>query len=86
MRQLAHFPLAIRPTGTPSLSGVVSTMAGLTVEETDRNGLRLRRFREHPGRGVFCRAAAPQERDEGSGGIPVLRMIDAALSRPSTAA
>ena len=74
------------PAGTPSLRGLVSVMAGLTVEESDRDGLRLRPFREHPGRGVFCRAAAPQERNEGFGGIPVLRMIDAALSRPSTAA
>ena len=62
---------AFTPTGTPSLRGLVSVMAGLTVEETDKHGLRLRRFREHPGRGVFCRAAAPQERDEGSEAILV---------------
>ena len=62
---------AYTPTGTPSLRGLVSVMAGLTVEETDRDGLRLRPFREHPGKGIFSRAAAPQERDEGSEAILV---------------
>ena len=62
---------AYTPTGTPSLRGLVSTMAELTVEETDRDGLRLRRFRQHPGKGIFSRAAAPQERDEGPGAVMV---------------
>ncbi len=36
------------PTGTPSLRGLVKVMAGLTVEETDKGGLRLRRYRPFP--------------------------------------
>ena len=36
------------PTGTPSLRGLVKAMAGLTVEETDKGGLRLRRYRPFP--------------------------------------
>jgi hypothetical protein len=36
------------PTGTPSLRGKVSVMAGLTVEENDKSGLRLRKFRPVP--------------------------------------
>ena len=36
------------PTGTPSLHGLVKVMAGLTVEETDKGGLRLRKYRPFP--------------------------------------
>ncbi len=36
------------PQGTPSLSGLVGKMAGLTVEESDKGGLRLRRYRPFP--------------------------------------
>ncbi len=36
------------PQGTPSLSGLVSKMAGLTVEESDKDGLRLRKYRPFP--------------------------------------
>ncbi len=36
------------PTGTPSLRGLVKVMAGLTVEETDKGGLRLRNYRPFP--------------------------------------
>ena len=36
------------PTGTPSLSGLVKDLAGLTIEETDKGGLRLRRYRPFP--------------------------------------
>ena len=32
-------------TGTPSLRGLVRVMAGLTVEESDKGGLRLRKYR-----------------------------------------
>ena len=35
-------------TGTPSLHGLVKVMAGLTVEETDKSGLRLRKYRPFP--------------------------------------
>ncbi len=59
------------PTGTPSLRGLVSVMAGLTVEESDKGGLRLRPFREHPGKGIFSRAAGVLQRDEGSGAVMV---------------
>ena len=39
------------PTGTPSLRGKIWVMAGLTVEESDRDGLRLRPYRPFsPGR------------------------------------
>ena len=69
---------AYTPTGTPSLRGLVSVMAGLTVKERDSDGLRLERFQKFPGR--------PQERDPGSEGIPALRMIEGGLCRPSTAA
>ncbi len=36
------------PTGTPSLRGLVKVMARLTVEETDKGGLRLRKYRPFP--------------------------------------
>ena len=36
------------PTGTPSLQGLVKVMAGWTVEETDRGGLRLRSYGPFP--------------------------------------
>ena len=34
--------------GTPSLRGLVKAMAGLTVEESDSGGLRLRKYRSFP--------------------------------------
>ncbi len=50
------------PTGTPSLRGLVSVMAGLTVEETDKGGLKLRRFRHFPRGAISFGDGAPQER------------------------
>lgn len=43
-----HRLQAYTPKGTPSLWGKVSVMAGLTVEETDNGGLRLRKYRPFP--------------------------------------
>ena len=71
---------AYTPTGTPGLRGLVSVMAGLTVSERDKEGLRLEKYRPFPSRG------RPAERDPGSEGIPALRMIEGGLSQPSTAA
>ncbi len=42
---LARKLQAYTPTGTPSLRGKVSVMAGLMVEESDKGGLRLRKYR-----------------------------------------
>ena len=42
---------AYTPTGTPSLRGKVSVMAGLMVEESDKGGLKLRKYRPFPGGG-----------------------------------
>ena len=42
---------AFTPAGTPSLRGLVKAMAGLAVEEHDKRGLRLRKFRAFPGGG-----------------------------------
>ncbi len=36
------------PIGTPSLRGRIKVMAGLTVEETDKGGLRLRNYKPFP--------------------------------------
>ncbi len=36
------------PTGTPSMRGKVSTLAGLSIEESDKDGLRLRAYRPFP--------------------------------------
>ncbi len=36
------------PQGTPSMRGKVSTLAGLSIEESDKNGLRLRAYRPFP--------------------------------------
>ncbi len=36
------------PTGTPSMRGKVSTLAGLSIEESDKDGLRLRAYRPIP--------------------------------------
>ena len=36
------------PAGTPSLGGVVKEMAGLTVEESNKGGLVLRRYKPFP--------------------------------------
>ncbi len=79
-----HRLQAYTPTGTPGLRGLVSTMAELTVEETDRDGLRLRRFRQHPGKGIFSRAGGVLQRDEGSGAV--MAPQTAALASESTGA
>ena len=60
---------AYTPTGTPSLRGLVSVMAGLTVEETDKAGLRLRRFRHFPRGAISFGAGAPLQRDPAPEGI-----------------
>ncbi len=36
------------PQGTPSMRGKVSTLAGLSIEESDKDGLRLRTYRPFP--------------------------------------
>ncbi len=36
------------PQGTPSMRGKVSTLAGLSIEESDKDGLRLRAYRPFP--------------------------------------
>ena len=36
------------PAGTPSMRGKVSTLAGLSIEESDKDGLRLRAYRPFP--------------------------------------
>ncbi len=36
------------PAGTPSMTGKVSTLAGLSIEESDKDGLRLRAYRPFP--------------------------------------
>ena len=51
---------AYTPTGTPSLRGLVKVMAELTVEESDRGGLRLRKYRPlPPGGSAVERVEAP---------------------------
>ena len=53
------------PTGTPSLRGLVKAKAGLTVEETDKGGLRLRNYRPFPLGG------RPADRQDGVSGAGV---------------
>ncbi len=49
------------PTGTPSLRGLVSKMAKLTVEESDKGGLRLRKYRPFPpGRSLTDAQVGPE--------------------------
>ncbi len=36
------------PEGTPSMRGKVSALAGLSIEESDKDGLRLRAYRPFP--------------------------------------
>ncbi len=49
------------PAGTPSLRGLVSKMAGLTVEESDKGGLRLRKYRPFPpGRSLTDAQVGPE--------------------------
>ncbi len=36
------------PAGTPSMRGKISTLAGLRIEESDKDGLRLRAYRPFP--------------------------------------
>ena len=62
------------PAGTPSLSGQVGKMAGLTVTERDKDGLRLEKYRPFPSRG------RPTDADLGSGGAQV---PEKAETRPS---
>ena len=50
------------PQGTKSMRGKVSTLAGLRIEESDKNGLRLRAYRPFPP------ARVAKERDLGSEG------------------
>ncbi len=50
------------PEGTPSLRGLVKAMAGLRIEESDRGGLKQRKFEPFPG------AGAAKERDLGPEG------------------
>ncbi len=38
--------------GTPSMRGKVSTLAGLRIEESDKDGLRLRAYTPFPPAGV----------------------------------
>ncbi len=40
------------PQGTPSMRGKVSTLAGLRIEESDKDGLRLRAYTPFPPAGV----------------------------------
>ena len=51
------------PTGTPSLRGKVSTLATLAITESDKGGLRFRKFTSFPPRG------ASKESEEGSEGV-----------------
>ena len=86
-----HRLQAYTPTGTPSLRGLVSVMAGLTVEESDRNGLRLRRFRAFPtqsiSRGISSRAVGGTQCDPALEGIlPAPNPVSSALAHQSTAA
>jgi len=50
------------PEGTPSMRGLVKAMAGLRIEESDRGGLKQRKFEPFPG------AGAAKERDLGPEG------------------
>ncbi len=50
------------PEGTPSMRGLVKGMAGLRIEESDRGGLKQRKFEPFPG------AGAAKERDLGPEG------------------
>jgi hypothetical protein len=61
------------PQGTPSLSGIVGKLAGLTVEERDRGGLRLAKHRPFPLRG------RPTDAQVGSEGPRVPETEDARL-------
>ena len=50
------------PEGTPSMRGLVKVMAGLRIEESDRGGLKQRKFEPFPGAGTA------KERDLGPEG------------------
>ncbi len=50
------------PEGTPSMRGLVKVMAGMRIEESDRGGLKQRKFEPFPG------AGAAKERDLGPEG------------------
>ena len=77
------------PAGTPSLSGRVEDLAGLTVEETSKGGLRLRRYRPFPVGGRSRGGDRPDLRARSTRGsltalrsaTPAPRSICCALSR-----
>ena len=68
---------AYTPTGTKSLRGKVSVLAGLAVEETDRRGLRLRPYRP------FNVGGRPQDAQEASGGSRTSENTETRLSKSS---
>ncbi len=53
------------PEGTPSMRGKISALAGLRIEESDRGGLKQRKFEPFPG------AGAAKERDLGPEGAHI---------------
>jgi hypothetical protein len=68
---------AYTPEGTPSLSGQIGKLAGLMVEESDKGGLRLRKYRPFPpGRSVI-------QRDPGSEGTQVPGGEELTVSEPT---
>ena len=73
------FLQAYTPTGTPSLRGKVSVMAGLTVEESDKGGFKLRKYRPFPGGGRVT------ESDLGSEGTQPPEKAEPRLSESSPA-
>ena len=68
---------AYTPKGTPSLRGLVRVMAGLTVTERDRTGLRLEKYRPFELRGQ------PVQRDPVVAPIPTPWPV---MAIPSTVA
>ncbi|GAB4240892.1 MAG: hypothetical protein Kow0032_28820 [Methyloligellaceae bacterium] len=57
----------------------IGALAEWTIEETDRDGLRRRRYREHPQKAVSCRAGATTERDLAVPSGPVPERQDASV-------
>ncbi len=61
---------AYTPTGTPSLKGKVSVLAGLMVTERDRDGLRLEKYKPFdprhrvPQRDLSLEGTQPPEKEE----------------------
>ena len=64
------------PAGTPSLRGQIKVMAGLTVTERDKEGLRLEKYRPFPSRGRST------QRDLNTQGSPARVSETAALGPP----